>query len=196
MSGRPSAAQAVVKRQQPLALYVNCGAHCLNLITQAACQASPLIRDALQWVHELGTLSKQSGKFKAIFAGIAAGSHEGPATSLRPLCPTRWTVRGKAVTGVLSQYGSVLASLEEMASNGSDTGTRANGLLDRFRKGKTVLGLHLALEVILELETLNKSLQSRTETISGMRGAVECVASTLQEKMSEEAFHEVFDKVQ
>ena len=127
MSGRHSGAQAVVKGQQPLALYVHCGAHCLNLITQAACQASPLIRDALQWVHELGTLSKQSGKFKAIFAGIAADreGHEGCATSLRPLCPTRWTVRGKAVTAVLSQYESVLSSLQEMASNGSDTGSRA-----------------------------------------------------------------------
>ena len=73
---------------------------------------------------------------------------------------------------------------------------RANGLLERSGKGKTVLGLHLALEVNVELESLNMSLQSRTETISGMRSAVECVASTLQEKMSEEAFHEVFDKVQ
>ncbi|XP_047666557.1 zinc finger MYM-type protein 1-like [Tachysurus fulvidraco] len=136
MSGRHCGAQAQLKRQQPLALYVHCGSHCLNLITQSACLASPVIRDALQWVHELGTLSQQSGKFKSIFSAVAAGS-EGPSTSLRPLCPTRWTVRGKAIKAVLSQYESVLSRLEEMASNGSNTGVRANGLRERFEKGKT-----------------------------------------------------------
>lgn len=44
MSGAYSGAQAVLKKYQPLALYVHCGTHCLNLITQAACQASPLIQ--------------------------------------------------------------------------------------------------------------------------------------------------------
>lgn len=92
------------------------------------------------------------------------------------------------------QYENVLSSLEEMASNGSDTGVRANGLRERFEKGKTVLGLLLALEVIGDLECLNKSLQKRTETISGMRSAIECITSTLQEKRSEESFQEVFDK--
>lgn len=47
MAGIHSGVQAEIKRQQPLALYMHCGAHCLNLITQAACQSSPLIRDAV-----------------------------------------------------------------------------------------------------------------------------------------------------
>lgn len=110
------------------------------MITQSACRVSPLIRDSLQWVHELGTLSKQSGKFKAIFSSVEAGS-EGPFPSLRPLCPTRRTVQGKAVRSALSQDESVLSSLEEMASSGSNTSMRANGLHERFAKGKTVRAL-------------------------------------------------------
>lgn len=57
-------------------------------------------------------------------------------------------MRGKAIRVVLSQYESVLSSLEKMVSKGSNTGVRANGLRERFEKGKTVLGLFLALEVI------------------------------------------------
>ena len=68
MSGKFSGAQAVLKKEQPLALYVHCGAHCVNLITQSACSASTLLRDTLQWVHDLGTLSNQSGKFKWVLA--------------------------------------------------------------------------------------------------------------------------------
>ena len=58
VSGMHSAVQAEMKRQQPLALYVHCRTHCFNLNTQSACESSPLICDALQWVHDLGTFNK------------------------------------------------------------------------------------------------------------------------------------------
>nr|XP_005755119.1 PREDICTED: zinc finger MYM-type protein 1-like [Pundamilia nyererei] len=193
MSGAYSGAQAEVKKQQPLALYVHCGPHCLNLITQAACQASSVIRDALEWVHDLGSLCKQSGRFKAMFSAVAADSEE-PSVSLRTLCPTRWTVRGTAIKAVLSQYDSILTSLQEMAAAGSSTSARANGMHERFEKGRTVLGLLMALEVTEELECLNKSLQKLTATIAGMRCSIECFTSTQQLKRNEERFHQMFDK--
>lgn len=43
MSGKHAGAQALIKQEQPLALYVHCGAHCTNLITQKACLASESI---------------------------------------------------------------------------------------------------------------------------------------------------------
>jgi hypothetical protein len=87
MAGKYTGAQAIVRRQQPLALYVHCGAHCVNLITQAACSASPLIRDSLSWVHQLGILYIQSGKFKSRFELIAT-SKDTNLTTLKPPCPT------------------------------------------------------------------------------------------------------------
>jgi len=105
-------------------------------------------------------------------------------------------VRGQAVDTVLSQYEAVLSTSEEMASVGSDTGTRANGLLDSFQKGKTVLGMLVASEVLGELECLNKSLQKQSQTISGMQAAVKYVRSTLQKKRNEEHFAEVFEKAE
>lgn len=80
-------------------------------------------------------------------------------------------MRGPAVRAVLSQYDSVLSSLEEFGANNA----KANGPRDRFEKGKTVLGLHLALEVIEVLEGLNNSLQKRTETVAGTMSAIGCV---------------------
>lgn len=103
-------------------------------------------------------------------------------------------MRGQAVDTVLSRYEAVLCSLEEMSSVGSQNGTRANGLLDRFQKGNTVLGLLVASEALGELECLNKSLQKQSQTIKGMQAAVDYVSSTLQEKRSEEKFAKVFEK--
>ncbi len=42
------------RKEQPLPIYVHCGPHCVNLVTQAACSTTPIVRDALQWTHELG----------------------------------------------------------------------------------------------------------------------------------------------
>ncbi len=56
MAGKYSGAQAVIQRAQPLAPYIHCGAHCVNLITQQACSASSLVRNALDWKHDLGNL--------------------------------------------------------------------------------------------------------------------------------------------
>lgn len=115
---------------------------------------------------------------------------------MKPLCPTRWTVRGQAVDTVLSQYETVLSTLEEMASVGSDTGTRANSLLEHFQKGKTVLGLLVASDILGELECLNKSLQKQSQTIVGMQAAAEYVSLALRKKRNEEHFAEVFQKAE
>lgn len=97
--------------------------------------------------HFLGSC-KRKDKFKA----IVAAEGEGPALSIRPLCPTRWTVCSPAIRAVLSQYGMVLNALDEMAASHSESASRAEGLCVRLQQGNVVLGLLLALDVISELE--------------------------------------------
>ena len=193
MAGIYSGAQAIIKKHQPLAPYVHCGAHCVNLITQHACTASSVVRDSLQWAHELGVLFGQSLKMKSIFQDIKKGD-SGPAQSIRPLCPTRWTVRTGAIRSLLNQYQPVLLALEEMASGKSDSASRANGLLERWQKGNVVLGLLLALEVTEELECLNKALQSRTQAVNGMLAAVTCVKESIAEKRTPDKFQSLYNK--
>ncbi|XP_010790523.1 zinc finger MYM-type protein 1-like [Notothenia coriiceps] len=194
MSGDRKGAQARVREMQPLALYVHCGAHCVNLVTQAACKASSLTSDALDWLHKLGCLYKLSGKYKTKFINIATAA-SGTVSNLQPLCQTRWTTRTPAIWSVLRQYESVLLSLEDMAqTDASNTGVTARGLLERFGKGTTVLGLMLATEVIQELECLNCTLQKQTETVSGMLSAADCVRTTLRAKRTEEKFQEIYSQ--
>lgn len=193
MSGKYSGAQAVIKKKQPLSLYVHCGARCVNLVTQKACTASKLLRNSLDWVHQLGNLYSLSGKFKEKFNQIARADY-GIASPLKPLCQTRWTVRHQAVTSVLKQYDSVLTSLEEMSNSNAPSAATANGLHQQFLKGQTLLGLVLAGAVIGELECLNASLQRKTQTISGMKAAISCVQSVLKDKRNEDAFQSLFEQ--
>ncbi|XP_072565314.1 zinc finger MYM-type protein 1-like [Paramormyrops kingsleyae] len=193
MAGKYTGAQAILRRQQPLALYVHCGAHCVNLITQAGCFASLLIRDCLSWVHQLGIIFGQSGKFRSIFENIAICEHA-PLITLKPLCPTRWTVRNSAIIAVLQQYKRVLDSLEEMAKSSSKTASTASGLFQHFTKGKTVLGLTLASAVVAELECLNVSLQKKIQTVSGMLDAVNHVRTSLKGKRDDESYLALYKK--
>ncbi|KAF3859947.1 hypothetical protein F7725_000202 [Dissostichus mawsoni] len=143
-------------------------------------------------VHELGGFFNQSGKFKLIFQNIAKSEHGSTFTSLKPLCPTRWTVRTPAIRSVLKQYESVLMALEEMASCSSpETSAKANGLHGTFLKGNTVLGLLMAEDLMGDLECLNTSLQLRKQTVSGMLEAVDHVKTSMQDKRTEEHFDQL-----
>lgn len=81
-----------------------------------------------------------------------------------------------------------------MAKSTSRTASTASGLFEHFSKGKTVLGLTLASAVVGELECLNISLQKKTQTVSGMQAAVDCVQSSLQGKRNDKSYLELYEK--
>jgi len=61
MSGEYHGCQVELKRIQPLAKYVHCGAHVSHLITSNCVKSAPFIRDALDHVQELGNVTSRSG---------------------------------------------------------------------------------------------------------------------------------------
>ena len=70
MAERLQGVQAILRNEQLLATYCHCGPHCVNLVTQAPCEASQLVRDSMSLVHEFGGFFNQSGKFKVIFQEV------------------------------------------------------------------------------------------------------------------------------
>ena len=170
MSGRYNGAQAVIKRAQPLALYVHCFAHCVNLVTEAMCKESKIIRNALGVCNEVGVLFSQSHHFRKKFAELA--KTEG-SRKLRPLCPTRWTVRGSSVSALLTQLGAVIESLE-------DERTQAISMALALRSGTTVYGLVAALRILNLMEMCNRLCQKRGATVSQSLTAIRTVMKDLE----------------
>ena len=165
----------------------------MNLATEAALSESPVVRDVFSLVNELGVLSSQSGKFQVIFSRSASSRYERVA-KIRPLCPTRWTVRAKAIRHVLDQYESILAALDEMSQLQGDAATRAAGLLTKFQQSNTFVLLCLAADIIVQLEILNSSLQSKSKTMSGMKAAIgEVVKSLMVKRGDAEHLNKLFE---
>ncbi|MBN3304790.1 ZMYM1 protein, partial [Amia calva] len=75
MSGKYSGAQAIIRKKHPLSLYVHCGAHCVNLVTQKAYTASKLLRDSLDWSAATANgLHQQFLKGNTLLGLVSAGA--------------------------------------------------------------------------------------------------------------------------
>ena len=177
MSGCINGAQAILRQKQPSAMFVHCGAHCANLVAKESCDVSTVIKNALGVVNELGVLFNESGKLRENFKDVCTQS-DVTHTRLRPLCPTRWTVRLRAVDAVLHQYEEIMMMLEELAEGSSHLSTRAGGLFAQLQQGSTVVALLLARSVIAPLDRLNRVTQDATCTVSAM---LQCVEMTVEE---------------
>ena len=85
---------------------MHCLAHSLNLCLQDAARTCTYVRDALELTREIVLLIKCSAKRSHSFETMK--SHLSPGTTdLKPLCPTRWTVRTGAIGAILSNYATI-----------------------------------------------------------------------------------------
>ena len=63
------------------------------------------------------------------------------AQNLKPLCPTRWTVRTIAIKPILDNYETLLLTLEEMNATGRDEyALKAGGFVRQLQLFSTYLG--------------------------------------------------------
>jgi len=120
MAGSYNSCQAIISRMQPLALYVHCGAHCVNLVAQSAAAECTDIMAAMTWLQELDKFFGSSIKFRQLFAQVAVTDAEGHRSAIKPLCPTRWMMRTPAINSILTQYEAVLESLEAAKTGQKD----------------------------------------------------------------------------
>ena len=133
MKGIRSGVAARIRKDVPQALPVHCLAHCLNLCLQDAGKQINLLRDAIQLVREIVQLINCSPKRKHLFSqyllaeSAILAENDRPSGGLKPLCPTRWTVRAAAMEAVIKQYNVIMETLEDVHSNTRDEYAWAKG---------------------------------------------------------------------
>ena len=107
------------KDEVPQAIAVHCFAHYVNLCLQDSCRQLKPLRDAMDLVKEKASLITNSPKRQVIFEKIQ--SNFGASNiSVKPLCPTRWTVRTAGITVVLENYEALIDTMEDINVSGND----------------------------------------------------------------------------
>ena len=74
--------------------------------------------------------------------------------AIRPLCPTRRTVRVAALETVMKQLRCILEAMDEIYDDRGDISAKAKGLCTTFSDGTCVLAVLMALSVFGSLKGL------------------------------------------
>lgn len=198
MSGVIKGVKTRIQASQPKALYVHCFAHSLNLSVQDSVRSVPLIRDALQCLHDLSVITRGSAKRVQAFADISAGVELWSSAIPKPLCPTRWCVRFIAIDAALRSYCVIVPYLSEVTSmsTADDSAAKARGLLTQFENGLMYLTLSLMHAVFGSVEALSRVLQARDRTVTGAMEAVNLTVNQLKNMRTEAYYEKIFSHVE
>lgn len=195
MSGKYKGAQAKIREREPRAVYVHCANHSLNLALQDSVRSVPLMRDVLQYVNDVAVLIGRSAKRLTMFEEVAHELGQDKVISLKALCPTRWCVRVKSLTSLLSNYAVVLVTLQKLKLSKDPCSSTASGLLKHFEAYETLFAIVTLLRFFTPCETLSVVLQSPSVTLSGSINAATILVSKLETMLTPDEFERVQNEV-
>ena len=143
------------------ALTTHCHMHCVNLAVQDVVKVVPVMRYLLHFVNDLIVFISNSTKRCAIVHNIALELGN-PQTHIRPLCPTRFTVKYSALSSLHQQFAVILDALALIEAQATEIQVKAtaSGYLRRLSDFNICFSLSFAK--LLELtDNLSKHLQSK-----------------------------------
>ena len=195
MQGKRKGLATLIRNEVPAALPVHCLAHSLNLCLQDVTRKVQLLRDAIDIVREIEGLINNSPKQEHLFNEILLQS-EGPKVGIKPLCPTRWTVRTEAIDAVIKQYPVIMETMEEVhQTTHDDYGLKAAGLLAALEKFEMFFGLKLGHLLFGAAEETSKVLKAKDTSVQESVSAVSMTRAFYQRQRQDAAFNTFFEIV-
>ncbi|KAK7003520.1 52 kDa repressor of the inhibitor of the protein kinase [Biomphalaria glabrata] len=182
MSGHFQGAQAYVRKECPLALYVHCSAHSLNLAIADSC-SRPEIRNCLGIVQSVGTFFRNSAQRTAVLRDNINQLSTLPPhhkKNLLAMCETRWVHKHEAVLRFKEIYPAIMAALEELqAVHNKETSNQAVQLLNTLRTSNFVVCLAVLEKVMGYILPLSKQLQATNIDLAKAFSHVDTVLNAL-----------------
>lgn len=179
MSGSISGVAQRIKERSPNAHFVHCLAHCLNLAVAESGKSVPFLSGILDFVQHVVTFIRNSGKRSDILKDVQVQrqfEHEDvecfvtvKVVNVRPLCPTRWTVRASAINSVICNYEHLMETLERVVAERktpSDAAYTARGLLNSMNSAETYFKCSVAYRLFSLSDSFATAIQSPAMTIA------------------------------
>ena len=192
MSGNVTGLQKKIIEIQPKALFVHCMNHCLSLSFQDAMSYIPQCRDAMNQIRDLVNFVWESPKRLAWFSSF----QEHDTGALRPLCPTRWTMRVSSVKSVLDIYGELLSFLQDISdAEREEVGYKSSGFLKQLQSFSMFFSLKPLYAVFSRSKSLAQSLQSPKLSLSKADNMVKALSSVWSTLRSDHGFTTLWQSV-
>ena len=195
MSGHISGVAARISREEPKALYIHFLAYSINLCLQDCAKLCKCIKDALGLVNKIYNLINTSPKCLALYNRLKL-EHNQDTSSIKPLCPTRWTVRTAAINAVLKNYSLIQWTLDEIAADSTgEPAAKASGLGCLMEKFETYFGLKLSYVAFVATEQLAITLQAKDVNAHICTGAVNATKLFLKNQCDDSRLTRFFESV-
>ena len=196
MMGRFNGCQAIIRRQQPLAVPIHCFNHRLNLAVSKSCDI-PAVRNMFGTMNRICDFILSSPKrVKSMEEFIDAREEGGRQRRLRKYCATRWVDSHGSVLVFLDLLPVVVDTLHALAhaQGAGTTGADAAALLAAVRSSGFLVSLQVAGHCLAKTVSLSRALQDPSQNIGDAIAQVMAVRKALEDErgIADEKFHRLF----
>lgn len=166
MRGLFNGVQAIIKQSYPLALYIHCCSHSLNLAISDACDVKS-IRNAVGIIQTVCSFFNTPKRQVVLQNSVEQIAPDSKKTKLKMLCPTRWVERHEAILIFLELFDSIIDSLETISTwIDRETSSKASSILFSLKQGETLLSIHILAKVFSLSMPLSRQLQKEDIDLS------------------------------
>ena len=192
MSGVNKGLSARMKEFSPLAIYVHCYGHLLNLALQDTLTTVEPLRNTLGTIQSLYNFLEASPKRHALFRDIE--TEEGNLVkTLKSQSVTRWSCRWEAVKAVDQQLERIVKALLVLSTDKDvKTYSESRSLLHAICDFQFILGLCVLKIILSNTSSLSAYLQGKTVDVVTARRNANLTLETLCSCRNEESFKSVW----
>jgi hypothetical protein len=186
MAGKTNGAAALISREYPLALYLHCASHCLNLAVVKSLDETN-IRNMMGIVDKVWIFfSAHPKRQRKLEEAIESTQPEAKVQKLKDLCRTRWIQRIDALDRFQVLHPSIVQCMESISVEGSrlwsaDSITDSKTLLLAITTTEFISALVATNACLHYLLSLTCSLQAEAKDIVEAVAEVKHVVTALKE---------------
>ncbi|XP_071478874.1 zinc finger MYM-type protein 1-like [Diadema antillarum] len=190
--GKHSGVAVRLQEEEPRVVTTHCYMHSINLAVQDMVKHVPKLRNFLTTVTDLINFLRDSPKRVAIVKTVAEALGC-PQAHIRPLCPTRFTVKQKALNNIKEQLQVVkeaLVTIEDTVTD-RDSQSRASGFLRVASSFDFTICLFMSVTVFEVSDRLSEAQSPHVSAGEGVK-LTQVALGQLQNIRKDECFDEVW----
>lgn len=167
MAGKYAGLQAQIKMINPLAEFVPCSAHSLNLVVVKAVECNGKVLDFFTFLQELyNFFSRSTFRWQLLISKMKEG---GDYLTLKSRANTRWCANAAATKAVRQNYKAIMQCLYQLnlsADQDETTKKQACDLHKKMLKLETAICAITWDSVLQRIDSINKLLQNPSIDLS------------------------------
>ncbi|XP_022162591.1 52 kDa repressor of the inhibitor of the protein kinase-like [Myzus persicae] len=160
MSGTFNGVKAHILEKYPLAFYIHCTSHSLNLAVSNACSVKS-VRNTMGSIQEICVFFRTPKRQHVLEKTIDKVLPSTNKKRLKMMCPTRWVERHDAILVFIELYKAILVALDEISEwEDIHTSSKAKRLMIIIEQPEFIITTHIIGKVFSVSMPLSRQLQT------------------------------------